>query len=238
MTGLSWSIQISNAPRPDTNIFDASTHGLLDFRQPGRLETFRLMYVAAELGAHLVRHRIGIEPLRWLTTPKALFQGRAAIDACRHPEGFRRAVALLGLELELDALPERVEGIPTTEFLRLDLDLGLTTKDRRANLGPEREFQPALYTWTIAADRAQTQIQIFGAMIAHGPAEVRKRIRERLGQALEDEAVVRLGFDWSEPLACAMVSDAVADVLMLAEEDPGDSFAEGLDIQMEQRFAS
>src|SRR3546814_19379742 len=75
-------------------------------------------------------------------------------------------------------------------------------------------------------------------MIARSASEVRFRIRQRFGPLLEDQAIVRLGFDWSEPLACAMVSQAMAHLLMLAAEDPTSSLAEGLDFHIEQRFAS
>lgn len=73
-------------------------------------------------------------------------------------------------------------------------------------------------------------------MIARGPDEVRDRLRQRFGPLLEDQAIIRLGFDWSEPLACAMVSEAMAHVLMLAAEEPTSALAEGLDFQVEQRF--
>src|SRR3546814_20722765 len=75
-------------------------------------------------------------------------------------------------------------------------------------------------------------------MIARSASEVRFRIRQRFGPLLEDQAIVRLGFDWSEPLACAMVSQAMAPLLMLAAEDPTSSLADGLDFHIEQRFAS
>src|SRR3546814_14525940 len=75
-------------------------------------------------------------------------------------------------------------------------------------------------------------------MRARSVSEVRFRIRQRFGPWLEDQAIVRLGFDWSEPLACAMVSQAMAHLLMLAAEDPTSSLAEGLDFHIEQRFAS
>src|SRR3546814_20597309 len=75
-------------------------------------------------------------------------------------------------------------------------------------------------------------------MIARSASEVRFRIRQRFGPLLEDQAIVRLGFDWSEPLACAMVSQAMAHLLLLAAEDPTSSLAEGLYFHIEQRFAS
>lgn len=75
-------------------------------------------------------------------------------------------------------------------------------------------------------------------MIASGQGEVRSRLRQRYGPLLEDEAIVRTGFDWSEPLACAMVSDAMAHVLEIASEEPESPMAAGLDFQVEQRFVA
>ena len=74
-------------------------------------------------------------------------------------------------------------------------------------------------------------------MMAQSPQEVRARLRQRYGSLIEDEAQVRLGFDWSEPLACAMVSEAMAHVLTIAAAEPASSLARGLDFQVEQRFS-
>ena len=74
-------------------------------------------------------------------------------------------------------------------------------------------------------------------MIAYSATEVRHRLRQRLGAPLEDDARIRLGFDWSEPFACEMVSEAMARILMLAAETPTSALAQGLDFQVEQRFA-
>jgi hypothetical protein len=79
-------------------------------------------------------------------------------------------------------------------------------------------------------------VQIFCAMMATSATDVRKRLRHRYGPLLEDEAQVRLGFDWSEPLAAAMVSEAMAHQLTLAAQFPASSLAEGLDFHVEQRF--
>jgi hypothetical protein len=96
---------------------------------------------------------------------------------------------------------------------------------------------PALYTASVVHADERGAIYVYAAMIADSAGEVRRRLRARLGPLLEDAARVRLGFDWSEPLACAMVSDAAADMLALVSADPTSPIARGLDFQVEQRFA-
>ena len=90
----------------------------------------------------------------------------------------------------------------------------------------------------ICADLCESQVQIFGAMIARSGAEVRGRLRQRHGPVLEDEAIVRLGFDWSEPLACAMVSEAMAQLLQAGSGRSDLTDSDRPHFQVEQRFAS
>ena len=200
----------------------------------------RLMYVAAETGARFVRERSPVEPIDWLFMPRELFDGRAAVEVCQHQEGFRRAIALHGLSIGLDAAPASVAGIPSGEFLSRRARASLAMIPPRGHHEHARRprGRPALFTGTIATELDDYQVQIFYAMIACGAEEVRFRLRQRFGPLLEEEAVVRRGFDWSEPLACAMVSEAMAHLLMLAAEEPTSALAQGLDFQVEQRFSS
>ena len=80
-------------------------------------------------------------------------------------------------------------------------------------------------------------IQVFSAMIARSTREVRRRLKIRFGPFLEDHAKVKLGFDPSEPIACALVSDATAQILSLVDSDPTGELAAGFDFVVEQRFA-
>ena len=203
-----------------------------------RLATLRLLHVAAETGARFVRDRIDLEPLDWLLAGRHLFDGRNAVDACSGVEGFRRAIVLHGLSLGLDASPQAVSRIPAHAFLS-EMAAHLTPGLPPRHGEPEDwKSEPlALYTSTISAELHDGHVQIFGAMIARTPLDVRRRLRQRYGPLLEDQAVVRLGFDWSEPLACAMVSEAMAHVLKLAAEHPASALANGLDFHVEQRFS-
>lgn len=200
----------------------------------------RLLHVAAETGARFVREKINADPLHWLLAERQLFDRRTALDACRGAEGFRRAVVLHGLSLGVDVAPHVVEGIPAVEFLNRTArtHLSLTPPCHFDEPEPWDEGPLALYTCSISAEFGAGQVQVFAAMVARSPSEVRGRLRQRYGPLLEDEAQVRLGFDWSEPLACAMVSEAMAHVLTLVATDPTSSLARGLDFQVEQRFAS
>jgi len=214
--------------------------GDLGGARTSRLATLRLMHVAAETGARFVREGIDLDPLDWLLTGRELFDQRNAVEACGGSEGFRRAIVLHGLSLGLDTSPGHLARIPAREFLSdaaaIHLKSGRPSKDQDPD--PWEAGPLALYTCSISADLHDGQIQVFGAMIARDPLEVRRRLKRRYGPLLEDQALVRLGFDWSEPLACAMVSGAMANVLGLAAESPRSALADGLDFYVEQRFAS
>lgn len=200
----------------------------------------RLGYVAAELGARFVRERKDFEPITWLMSPSPLFGGRIPLHACQGSEGFRRAVILHGLGLALDAKPAHIEGVPVRHFLSRVAQSYLRLVPPSVPDAPDRwgDGLPSLYTCSISAELDSEHAQIFCAMLAHSAAEVRFRLRQRYGPLLEDEARVRLGFDWSEPLASAMVSEAMAHLLELAADDPSSPIASGLDFHVEQRFSS
>lgn len=219
-----------------------TAHPRLRLSQPSLDDAalLRLAYVAAETGARFVRDRIDEDPFDWLTTRKRIFDDSAPVYASIEPEGFRRAVALHGLSIGLDCAPELIAEVPATAFLtgKALAQLG--------NAGPQDPSRPveateadfALFTATIVAEMDGSQVQIFCAMIARSIAQVRARLCRRFGPLLEEQAAVRLGFDWGEPLACALVSPAMAHLLQLAMASPASTLAAGLDFQIEQRFAN
>lgn len=204
-----------------------------------QLADARLLYVAAETGARFVRDRAASNALDWLLTRRALFDGRSAAESCREAESFRRAVVVHGLSLSLDVDPESIRGFPAHHFLSLAEQAQLLPDPRRGPrcTRPRPCGRLELYTCSVSAELNEGHIQIFCAMMAQSPQEVRARLRQRYGSLIEDEAQVRLGFDWSEPLACAMVSEAMAHVLTIAAAEPASSLARGLDFQVEQRFS-
>lgn len=201
------------------------------------LSTLRLAHIAAETGARFVRERIDCCPIDWMLRPLQMFDGRAAISCCGSAEGYRKAMLLHGLSLGMDASPDHFLQMP-------DADLVLGKETLVSGIRPPKGIgsewwgrgAPTLFTCTIAASLDETEVQIFCAMIARSEAEVRSRLRQRYGRLFEDEARVKRGFDWSEPLACSLVSDAMANLLKLAAAEPTSSLAQGLDFQVEQRF--
>jgi hypothetical protein len=219
---------------PDPRISD-----FLKLTRGRTIELARLSYVASEIGARSVREQADIEPLQWLMEPRRVFEGRTALQACRSEEGFRRAVVLHGMNLGLDVEPAQIAGIPATAFLSQAVAAQLSGAPPIDCSEPERwkDVPFELYTCSISADFGPGQVQIFCAMVAHDSREVRNRLRRRYGPLLEDEAHIRLGFDWSEPIACALVSEAMGHLLLLIAQDPNSQLAKGLDFQVEQRFA-
>jgi hypothetical protein len=97
--------------------------------------------------------------------------------------------------------------------------------------------QLKLYTCTIAALAGNDHFQVFCAITSRSLEEVRQRLISRFGPWLASSATIKLGFDASEPLACALVSDAMAELLTLASEAPSSPLGAGLDFHVEQRFS-
>jgi len=97
--------------------------------------------------------------------------------------------------------------------------------------------QLKLYTCTIATLAGNDHFQVFCAMTSRSLEEVRQRLISRFGRWLASNATIKLGFDASEPLACALVSDAMAELLTLASEVPSSPLGAGLDFHVEQHFS-
>lgn len=216
------------------------SHDYRKFAVRSEREVLRVVRVAVETAARFTRERIDMSPMSWLMTPKRLFEDRSPIEACRSIEGFRRAMVIHGLSISADLEPACLDGIPIHDFLSKDdgywsdeVPPSFLNRDDGREPGPLQ-----LYSCTVSTTLGVSHLHAFCAMIARSPAEVRLRLKSKFGHWVEDEAVVRLGFDWSEPLACAMVSEAMAQILALVADDPTSPLAQGLDFQVEQRFAS
>lgn len=68
-----------------------------------RRRLIRLALVASEVGARFEREGVGHDPMAWLLSPRRVFGGGMAIDACLDLGDCTRALVLHGLGLELDA---------------------------------------------------------------------------------------------------------------------------------------
>ncbi|KAA9019611.1 hypothetical protein [Sphingobium limneticum] len=71
----------------------------------------RMAFVAAETAARFEREGIDHDPVAWMMTPRRLFDGESALDACLDRTGFKRAVILHGLSVGLDALPAQIDAL-------------------------------------------------------------------------------------------------------------------------------
>ncbi len=71
----------------------------------------RLALVAADTASRFEREGIGHDPVAWMLAPRAMFEGRAAVDACLAREECLRAVLLHGLSIGLDADPSQLDAL-------------------------------------------------------------------------------------------------------------------------------
>ena len=69
----------------------------------------RIAFVAAETGARFEREGIDHDPVAWMMTPREIFDGSAALDACLERHAFMRAAILHGLSWGLDASPRDID---------------------------------------------------------------------------------------------------------------------------------
>jgi hypothetical protein len=96
---------------------------------------------------------------------------------------------------------------------------------------------PCLFTATIVSDGSGRTLHAFLAAIEWGEDAMRARVGMRLGSEAARQADIRVGFDPSHPLVMGMVSDALAEILSFAHQDPKSPLADGLEIVVEQRFS-
>ena len=260
-------MQINAITRADTSTFGSSPLPFmidpLDFDDADdevvvttKRGLVRLALVAADTAARFEREAIGHDPVAWMIAPRALFDGRTAIDACLAREDCLRAVLLHGLALGLDADPMTLDAlmddedhdegehhlddadpseetrVAGAEDSRDDVEYAV---DRRRK--PQRE-RPRLWTSFLVDEREGGTIQAFDAVVAGDRAEAATRLRARHGSADADAIEISEGFDPNAPLAEALVSPAVADMLAQVAADPGSPLAAGLSVYIEQRFAA
>ena len=92
-----------------------------------------------------------------------------------------------------------------------------------------------LFTATIVSNDGFETLQAFHASLAHDVEEVAGRLYMRIGPASVD-AVIIPGFDPTAPLIEALVAPAMCDTLAQIAADPKSPLANGLDLNVEQRF--
>ncbi len=211
---------------------------------PRRL--LRLAIAAADVGARFAREGLEHDPVAWMLTPRAVFEGLTPMDACQDLKHFRRSIALHALGLGLDADPHAIdellaEGGSDGEDEH-DGD-GFEVGDRPdvetssgGSVADELLARPRLLTAWLDVEKEGGRLFAFCAVVTSNPGDLVERLIERYGSDAEN-AQFAVGFDHTTPLATAMISDAMADTLALAAADPESPLAAGLDVVVEQRFA-
>ena len=219
----------------DDGIVMTTTRGLI-----------RLALVAADTAARFEREAVGHDPVAWMIAPRALFGGRSAIEACTTREDCLRAVLLHGLSIGLDADPMTLDALMADddededEGEPFDCSDAPHEEDRDDfdHRGRADEERPRLWTSFLVDERAGGTIQAFDAVVAEDRAEAETRLRARHGPAIAEAIEITEGFDPNSPMAEALVSPAVADMLEQVAADPGSPLAKGLSVYIEQRFAA
>lgn len=228
----------------------------------------RLALVAAETAARFERRGIGHEPMAWMLTPRRMFDGVSAVEACLDREACARAVLLHRLDEGLDGDPVYLDWLGSLDddgfdgFDEVDdVRFGEPLRGMERGWFPEKhtpaEVDPApigrIRPATVEAPDPSGAPRLFTAVVNDGAcggyvqafaAAVvgsRASFRASLTERYGDAgsgAMVIEGFDPSDPLVGALVSPAMAHVLEQVAVDPGSPLAEGLDVRIEQRFAA
>lgn len=205
----------------------------------------RVALVATEVAHRFQREAISHDAMSWMLSPRALFGGASAVEACLDRDACLRGVLIHGLSLGLDADPAAIDALAADdEQDDVDDDEDEETAPdpeggpRRSNVltfpsthGPDLR----LYTATVVSNDGFETVQAFHASLAAGEAEVAGRLYCRIGPASADARIVE-GFDPTHPLVAALVSEVICDTLSIIASQPGSPIAAGLDLNIEQRF--
>jgi len=202
----------------------------------------RLVLVAAETATRFAREGLAEDPVAWMLSPRMLFDGRNAIDACLERDECLRAVLLHGLSMGMDAdadeMDDLVAGEPPEADESLPPDVPAAADDGRGWQGGRSGDRPRLWT-SLFVDRSDAgMVQAFDAVIAPGRAEAEELLRARRGVGRSAPVDLSEGFDASQPLVEALLSGAMTDMLEQVARDPASPLAEGLSVSVQQRFAA
>ncbi|RYY17790.1 MAG: hypothetical protein EON55_01305 [Alphaproteobacteria bacterium] len=157
--------------------------------------------------------------MSWMLSPRALFDGGTALDACLGRDACMRGILVHGLGLGLDVDRSTIDALMSEDedFEERESDY-LYGEHTRGSGELERDWagratKLRLYTATIADTRDNTMFQAFHASVARSAGEIRKRLSRRLGAELADMADIRLGLHEGSPLVVALVPTPVVEVI-------------------------
>lgn len=214
----------------------------------------RVAAVAVEVATRFSRDGVSDDPLTWMTTPRRLFGGGAALDACLDRAPFARAMLLHALCVRMDARPEEVDAI------RDGVDGPDAPRGPFEGLGPEVDGDPGggwwegsdgegggvrrpgarrlrLYSAMVVVARGGELAHLFHASVASSASVVRERIRARFGAAPAAQADIRLGVDLECPATTGMLPPAFREMLDRGRRVRWSAMA-GFDVTVEHRIPS
>jgi hypothetical protein len=199
----------------------------------------RVAIVAAEVGGRFQREGISLDPMGWMLSPRDLFRGGAAIEACLDRTNFMRATLLHGLSLGADADPEEIDELLADEEGPDRIDDGLDD-DGSAPLDDmvDGAVGLKLFSGVIIHYEDHVALHVFHASLAWKAGDVLNVLVERHGPEIAAKARIVAGVDSTDPNVSDLVSPATIRLLRQIERDPEAAFAEGLSINIEQRFDS
>lgn len=205
-----------------------------------RRSLLRVALVASETASRFAREQVAIDPMDWMLTPRRLFDGRAAIESCLDRDECLRAVVMHGLSMGMDADPAEIDALADDDDMAGDLEVAAQDAEDLDVVSPDEDERhgPRLWTSFLVVQDDRGSVQAFDALIAPDRREAEARLRARHGAVLADGMEVSEGFDPDQPLAEALISPALADMLAQVAADPGSPLAEGLTVSVVQRFAA
>lgn len=197
----------------------------------------RLSIAATEVGARFALDGMTHDPAAWMMTPRTVFDDRCPIDACQDLNAFNRNVVLHGLGLGIDAEPAYVDDLLADDGA-IDID---DAEERRMDdvvVPFPSPRNPKLLTCWVDAQQDGGRLFAFYALVTDREEDLVERVVGRFGTRTAMAASYHAGFDQTTALATAMISPAMADMLLLVAEDPSSPLATGLDVVLEQRFSA
>lgn len=186
----------------------------------------RVALVATETASRFQREAMEHDPMAWMYSPRSVFDGAAAIDACLDLDSCLRGILVHGLGLGLDVERPVVEALLASEdddFDELEarhLYGNRPSRRGKADAGRAgRTSRVRMYTATIVDTRDNRMSQIFHASMARDATEVRTRLAGRFGPDVAELADIRLGVHVSSPPVMALVPQAVIELIRNMERE-------------------
>ena len=199
----------------------------------------RVALVAAEAAGRFQREAVRHDAMTWMLAPRILFNGAPAIEACLRRDDCLRGVLIHGLSLGLDADPALINALASDDDDDL-MERETVAGGRGANVlsfPGASDDELRLFTATVVAHHGDETIQAFHASLATDKSKIVERLHCRMGGASAGARIFE-GFDPTDPLVAALVSDAISDTLLMIADQPASPIAAGLDLNIEQRFLS